>query len=131
MDIKQEFEDLITGQSIITPIDEQIVYGELNGNEEGIWSLLLASGYLKVLHYEEDPESIDAPDYELALTNREVRRMFCIMVRDWFGKSRREYRSLLLAALMWEISLRRQQSRNGFTMALYWGCWWNCLTVIP
>ena len=99
VDIKQEFEDLITGQSIITPIDEQIVYGELNGNEEGIWSLLLASGYLKVLHYEEDPESIDAPDYELALTNREVRRMFCIMVRDWFGKSRREYNEFIKALL--------------------------------
>ncbi|MEH2956800.1 AAA family ATPase [Candidatus Merdisoma sp. JLR.KK006] len=98
-DIKQEFEDLISGQSIITPIDEQIAYGELDGNEEGIWSLLLASGYLKVLNYEEDPESIDAPDYELALTNREVRRMFCIMVRDWFRKSRREYNEFIKALL--------------------------------
>ena len=99
VDIKQEFEDLISGQSIITPIEEQIVYGELDGNEEGIWSLLLASGYLRVLHYEEDPESIDAPDYELTLTNREVRRMFCIMVRDWFRKSRREYNEFVKALL--------------------------------
>ncbi|MCI8558167.1 MAG: AAA family ATPase [Lachnospiraceae bacterium] len=98
-DIKQEFEDLISGQSIITPIDEQIVYGELNGSEEGIWSLLLASGYLKVLHYEEDPESVDVPDYELTLTNREVRRMFCIMVRDWFRKSRGEYNRFIKALL--------------------------------
>jgi hypothetical protein len=99
VDIKQEFEDLISGQSIITPIEEQIVYGELDGNEEEIWSLLLASGYLRVLHYEEDPESIDAPDYELTLTNREVRRMFCIMVRDWFRKSRREYNEFVKALL--------------------------------
>ncbi len=98
-DIKQEFEDLISGKSIIKPIDEQIVYGELDGNEEGIWSLLLASGYLKVLHYEEDWESVDAPDYELALTNREVRRMFCVMVRDWFGKSRREYNEFIKALI--------------------------------
>lgn len=40
-DIKQEFEKLILGQSIIPPIDEQVVYEELDGNEEGIWSLLL------------------------------------------------------------------------------------------
>lgn len=53
-DIKQEFEELLSGQSIIAPIDEQIVYGELDGSREGVWSLLLASGYLKVLHYEED-----------------------------------------------------------------------------
>ncbi len=98
-DIKQEFEELISGQSIITPIDEQIVYDELEENEEGIWSLLLASGYLKVLHYEEDWESIESPDYELTLTNREVRQMFCTMVRGWFRKSRREYNGFIKALL--------------------------------
>ena len=96
---------MILGKSIIKPIDEQIVYGELDGNEEGIWSLLLASGYLKVLHYEEDPESIDPPDYELALTNREVRRMFCIMVRDWFRKSRREYNEFIKALLADDLKI--------------------------
>ncbi len=104
-DIKQDFENLILGKSIIKPIDEQIVYGELDGNEEGIWSLLLAGGYLKVLHYEEDPESIDPPDYELALTNREVRRMFCIMVRDWFRKSRREYNEFIKALLADDLKI--------------------------
>ncbi|MEH2956381.1 AAA family ATPase [Candidatus Merdisoma sp. JLR.KK006] len=98
-DIKQEFEELISGQSIITPIDEQIVYDELEENEEGIWSLLLAGGYLKVLHYEEDWESIESPDYELTLTNREVRQMFCTMVRGWFRKSRREYNGFIKALL--------------------------------
>ena len=52
-DIKQDFEALISGQSIIAQIDEQIVYGELDGSAEGIFSLLLASGYLKVLRYGE------------------------------------------------------------------------------
>lgn len=104
-DIKQEFEKLILGQSIITPIDEQIVYGELDGNEEGIWSLLLASGYLKVLHYEEDWESIDAPDYELTLTNREVRQMFCAMVRGWFRKSKREYNGFIKALLADDLKI--------------------------
>lgn len=98
-DIKQEFEELISGQSIISPVDEQIVYSELDENEEGIWSLLLASGYLKVLGYEEDWESINPPDYELTLTNLEVRRMFCAMVRGWFGKSRREYNGFVKALL--------------------------------
>ncbi|MCI8557841.1 MAG: AAA family ATPase [Lachnospiraceae bacterium] len=98
-DIKQEFEELISGQSIITTIDEQIVYNELEENEEGIWSLLLAGGYLKVLHYEEDWESIESPDYELTLTNREVRQMFCTMVRGWFRKSRREYNGFIKALL--------------------------------
>ena len=61
-----------------SPIDEQIVYNQLKGNEGAIWSLLLASGYLKVLSYEdyfEIPEDAQ-PEYELTLTNLEVRRMF-------------------------------------------------------
>ena len=66
-DIKQKFEDLICGHSIITALDEQIVYGELDGNEEGVWSLLLAGGYLKVLRYEENSDELEEPNYELCL----------------------------------------------------------------
>jgi len=36
-----------------------------------IWSLLLASGYLKVLNYTLNPE-VGRPEYELCLTNKEV-----------------------------------------------------------
>ncbi len=99
--LKQEFEKLMTGQSILTPIDEQIVYGELDGNEEGIWSLLLASGYLKVLEYEEfnEVDEDSDPVYELCLTNREVRQMFRTMVKGWFRRSRSEYNDFIKALL--------------------------------
>ena len=52
--IKEKFESLLEGESIRTPIDEQIVYNQLDGNETAVWSLLLASGYLKVLDYEKE-----------------------------------------------------------------------------
>jgi hypothetical protein len=45
--IKKDFERLLKGETIWTPIDEQIVYNQLNGSVKAIWSLLLASGYLK------------------------------------------------------------------------------------
>ena len=100
-DIKQDFERLISEQSIVAPIDEQIVYGELDGSSEGVWSLLLASGYLKVLQYGEygDDENEDTIDYELCLTNREVRKMFRTMVKGWFRKSRKEYNGFIKALL--------------------------------
>ncbi len=99
-DIKQDFEALISGQSIIAQIDEQIVYGELDGSAEGIFSLLLASGYLKVLRYGEyNNEDVDELDYELCLTNREVRKMFRVMVKSWFRKSRKEYNGFIQALL--------------------------------
>ena len=47
-----------------------------------IWSLFLASGYLKVENYELDPDK-GRPEYELALTNKEVRLMFEDMIEDW------------------------------------------------
>lgn len=50
-DIKISFEKLLLGESLVAEIDEQIIYGELDIDERAIWSLLLASGYLKVKGY--------------------------------------------------------------------------------
>ncbi len=81
--IKMEFEDLIAGGYVEVPIDEQIVFNQLSGNKDAIWSLLLATGYLKCVGItQEKPE--DVPLYRLVLTNFEVKRMFEKMVRDWF-----------------------------------------------
>ena len=100
-DIKSDFEELLAGKTIHCPIDEQIVYNQLDDNEEAIFSLLLASGYLKVIEYE-DLEKIPAnrePLYELALTNHEVSRMFLLMVRSWFDKEKRSYNEFVKALI--------------------------------
>lgn len=47
-DIKKTFESLMQGESFHAEIDEQIVYDSLDDDEQAVWSLLLASGYLKV-----------------------------------------------------------------------------------
>ncbi len=101
-DIKQKFEGLLSGQYLVTPLDEQIVYGELDFNETAVWSLLLASGYLKVLRcgeYKEDAYGIREPNYELTLTNLEVLLMFRNMVRAWFRKSSSYYNDFIRALL--------------------------------
>lgn len=99
--IKEKFEILLRGESIQSAIDEQIVYNQLNGNEGAVWSLLLASGYLKVLAFEsyrDIPEDAQ-PKYELALTNREVRMMFRNMIRNWFSEAERDYNDFIKAML--------------------------------
>ena len=100
-EIKQEFEQLMKGGTIRTEIDEQIVYGELNGSDSGVWSLLLASGYLKVVSYEDylDIGELDISIYELTLTNYEVRLMFHSMVKRWFQKSQTDYNGFIRALL--------------------------------
>ena len=86
-DIKSDFEELLKGGILEAEIDEQIVYNQLDEDDNAIWSLLLASGYLKVdgiIRPEPEDESL----YRLSITNYEVRRMFGKMVKGWFQKER-------------------------------------------
>ena len=100
--IKEIFEALLQGKVVRTSIDEQIVYNQLDNDETAIWSLLLASGYLKVLSYdwEEFLEYGEEVEYELTLTNYEVERMFYNMVRGWFQDSRADYNDFVQALLL-------------------------------
>ncbi len=103
--LKEKFELLLRGESVSTPVDEQIVYDQLNGNEKAIWSLLVASGYLKVLRFEAYQDEIVRirPKYELALTNTEVRLMFQNMVLDWFAEAETEYNDFVEALLLGDV----------------------------
>ena len=102
--VKASFEALLAGEHLITTIDEQIVYEQLDYDESAIWSLLLASGYLKVVDYEGyGPKDGAAPRYELALTNLEVRIMFQTMIRRWFVKAMDDYNDFVTALLIGDV----------------------------
>ena len=104
-EIKQSFEELLKGKHLFCSIDEQIIYNQLDGNDVAVWSLLVASGYLKVIGYEA-PELIESgrePLYELALTNHEVRCMFYKMVRDWFNRVKPIYHNFVKAMFLGDI----------------------------
>ena len=81
--IKTDFEKLLRGEYIETRIDEQIIFSQLSKSMNAVWSLLLASGYLKVAAM-----TLETPDgnpvYRLALTNHEVKLMFYRMIEGWF-----------------------------------------------
>ncbi len=104
-EVKKTFECLLQGQSIKVGMDEQIVYDQLSMTDSAIWSLLLASGYLKVKSYRayatEDGDWRE--DYELELTNFEVRSMFRNMVRSWFDKSSSGYNDFIKALLLGDV----------------------------
>lgn len=100
-DVKESFESLMKGEHLWVPIDEQIVYNQLDDNEYAIWSLLVASGYLKILDYEkyEEDDFIAEPKYELTLTNHEVEIMFKNMIRGWFAGDVSNYNAFIKALL--------------------------------
>ena len=99
--IKKKFELLLLKQHITVSVDEQIIYPYLDDNEDAIWSLLLASGYLKVISIDNSHimDSLEDETYELALTNHEVRRMFAKMVRGWFENVTEVYNEFIKALL--------------------------------
>ena len=120
--IKKQFEELLQGNHLRVPIDEQIVYNQLDDNEEAVWSLLVASGYLKVLDYDRlgDLELGEEALYELAVTNREVRIMFDGMVRSWFKKTNADYNDFIKAMLMGDRkAMNVYMNRVAFTIFSY------------
>ncbi len=104
-DIKKKFEGLLKGEHLYVPIDEQIVYNQLDDNENAIWSLLLASGYVKVVSHEQldKIELGREAHYELTLTNGEVRYMFEGMVRSWFVKTNSDYNTFVKAMFAGDV----------------------------
>ena len=104
--IKQIMEDLLQGKSFEAEIDEKIVFDQLNGSTDAVWSLLLATGYLKVLHVrilDTDEEGVGEEGdvwYTLTITNLETKRMFRKLVKGWFKKDTEVYYNEFLKALL-------------------------------
>ena len=97
-EVKQAFEDLMKGGTLQVEIDEQIVYGELNQRRNSIWSLLIASGYLKFICVDFS-EQAGIWNYSLTLTNHEVHIMFSNMIRGWFSEQDSGYNDFIKAML--------------------------------
>ncbi len=100
---KIAMEDLMQGKHLYREIDEQIVFEQLNEDENAIWNLLLASGYLKVENYTLN-EDIGEELYELALTNKEVYIMFRKLIKKWFSNSASMYNGFIKALLRHDIN---------------------------
>lgn len=101
-DVKKTMEDLLDGRTLTTEIDEEVVFDQLQGDRDAIWSLLLASGYLRVEGQRFDQET-GIWTYTLKLTNREVAVMFRRMIKGWFAGGDVPYNEFLKALLMGDL----------------------------
>ncbi len=102
-ELKIVMEDLLSGKPLHVQIDEQIVFGMTDADENAVWSLLLASGYLRVEQFEFFDSGY--PECELKLTNWEVTAMFRRMVAEWFRQpaSASAYNSFIKAFLLGDV----------------------------
>lgn len=135
-EIKKAMEQLLQDQTIRVSFDEQIVFDQLDTSEEAIWSLLLASGYLKAEQIEYEPEEM-RPWYSLKITNQEIKAMFSQLFRGWFQKAPVAYNAFVKALLSGNVKEMNlyindvaletfssfdtgKHSRRDFIMALCW-----------
>lgn len=100
--LKEVMEDLLKGGCLCMEIDEQLVFSQLDQDESAVWSLLLVSGYLKVERYVMHEEQ-GTQEYELTLTNKEVKLMFERIVRGWFSRSASAYNDFIKALLLGDL----------------------------
>ena len=102
--IKIMMETLLKGETIDVPIDEQIVFSELDYSEDAVWSLMLASGYIKVISSDElTGDRRKAVVYKLALTNFEIQLMFENMILRWFSPAKKETNEFIRALINGDI----------------------------
>ena len=96
--MKKQMERLLNGELITVSFDEQGVFSQLEQDESAIWSLLVASGYLKVEDVEYRGMTLE-PWYHLDITNLETVSMFSNMFKGWFAPVASNYNEFIRALL--------------------------------
>jgi hypothetical protein len=102
VELKDELECLIRRESVEKPIEENIVFAEIEQQDDALWSFLLFSGYLK---YVGKRQLNDRWFYQLQIPNREVSSIYARLVERWF-KTRfdnKKQQALLQALIKGEI----------------------------
>ena len=96
---RDEIENLISGETVIKEIKQELTYNELDKSIENLWSILFTTGYLT------QRERIDSRKLRLAIPNREIKELFELQIREWFqdtavkGRKENFYHGVLLGLL--------------------------------
>jgi hypothetical protein len=100
IELKEELEQLIRGESIEKPIDENIVLKQVPHREHLLWSFLLMGGYLKQ-EAERRDDGLEKTFYTLSIPNKEVRVTYTDMIDNYFSaKIENKKLQIMLKALI-------------------------------
>lgn len=83
LNTKNEIERLLNGESIMKTVKEELTYQELDDSVDNLWSVLYATGYLT----RRASDLVDDDTMELAIPNREIKKLFVDLVKDWFQET--------------------------------------------
>lgn len=82
---KHEFELLLEGKVVEQFVDENFVFTELKDNEAAVWSLLLMTGYLKVVASQ---ETLQGTLCQLQIPNQEIRNLYRSIIEKWLANGK-------------------------------------------
>jgi len=83
-DTRDVVEELVNGGSITAPIHENMVYADIEVNQDDIWSFLLFTGYLKLVETKQIGRKIHGT---MVIPNQEVLSIYENTILDWFKES--------------------------------------------
>ncbi|MCD7761594.1 MAG: ATP-binding protein [Lachnospiraceae bacterium] len=76
---KNEIEALVAGDTVIKEIHEDLTYDQLYDTIDNLWSVLFATGYLT------QRKMVDDGIYQLAIPNKEIRKLYTRQIREYFN----------------------------------------------
>ena len=101
--MKEEFEELINGKSIIKKIVPELTYREMsfkNSMNDDIYSFLLFTGYLKIKEKVYENNELVEDTYKLVIPNKEVKKIYENIFMKWFEGYQRENRNEFINKLL-------------------------------
>ena len=116
--MKEEFEQLINGKSIIKKIVPELTYREMNFKNvkdmnDNVYSFLLFTGYLKIKGkvYNQEGQEI-RNTYELVIPNKEVKYIYEDIFMNWFESYQKERRDDFIDLLLVKKEKEAQKVLN-------------------
>ena len=101
---KLQLERLLQTNEIETTLNKHIHFRRLEQEDATVWSLLLASGYVKAVSMQHIKENgMLGYEAKLAITNKETKLMFATMVHEWFDEARSDYNDFTKALLRGDV----------------------------
>ena len=107
MKMKEEFEELINGKSIIKKITPELTYREMNFKSskdmnDNVYSFLLFTGYLKIKEKVYENNELVEDTYKLVIPDKEVKKIYENIFIKWFREYQNERDSNFIDALIQE-----------------------------
>lgn len=99
--ITKKLENLMSGETIVQRVDENLTYDYLHSSEDNLWSMLYLTGYLTKARNEQTDEVLPDGAIALMIPNEEIRDIFETTVIQWFDDSTRKWNRTLLFDAVW------------------------------